>query len=193
MEIPLFPLQTVLFPGGPLALRIFEPRYLGMVARCLKLDEKFGVLTIRTGSETGAAETFATGTLAEIVGWHQDDDGLLGITAIGRGRFRLESRRRQKDGLYLGQIQSLSAEPRVTLPTEYEHIARFLERLLREPGSRYRGVDTNFGDASWVGYRLAEILPLAVDVKQSLLEMEDATARLEQLAPAVERLEAEEG
>ena len=83
MKVPLFPLSTVLYPGGPLPLRIFEPRYLDMISDCLKNDRPFGVLLIRSGSETGPATTYEVGTLARITDWYQGSDGLLGITAVG--------------------------------------------------------------------------------------------------------------
>ena len=88
MEIPLFPLHTVLYPGGPLPLRIFEQRYLDMISRCLKSESLFGVLLIKNGNEAGLAETWNVGTLAKIVDWYQGSDGLLGVTAIGQQRFR---------------------------------------------------------------------------------------------------------
>ena len=83
MQVPLFPLNTVLFPGGPLPLRIFEPRYIDMISERMKADAPFGVLLIREGQEAGAATTFHIGTLARIADWYQGSDGLLGVTAIG--------------------------------------------------------------------------------------------------------------
>jgi uncharacterized protein len=182
-EIPLFPLSSVLFPGGPLALRIFEPRYLDMVANCLKHDQRFGIVAIRRGSEVGAAETYDTGTLAEIVSWYREPEGFLGLTTIGRGRFRIEQSSRRADGLYVGKVSWLPPEPRIELPERYRETAKVLARLLHSLGELYRNLDGDPGDASWVGYRLAEILPLPVADKQALLEMEDPTARLERLAP----------
>ena len=106
IEIPLFPLRTVLFPGGPLPLRIFETRYLDMIGRCMKDERGFGVLAIRdgTGTGSGAAEVHQVGTLASIVDWYQFDDGLLGITVIGQTRFMLHSVRQQPDGLNVGEV-----------------------------------------------------------------------------------------
>ena len=86
MEVPIFPLNTVLFPGGPLPLRIFEPRYIDMVSHCMKTESPFGVLLIREGSEAGQATTFDIGTLARITDLYQGSDGLLGVTAIGEQR-----------------------------------------------------------------------------------------------------------
>jgi Lon protease-like protein len=93
----------VLFPGGPLPLRIFEARYLDMISRCLKTDTPFGVLLIRDGDETGAARTHTVGTLARIVDWYQGSDGLLGVTAAGEQRFRLLDVGIQPDGLNAGR------------------------------------------------------------------------------------------
>ena len=98
--VPLFPLNTVLFPGGPLPLRVFETRYLDMVSRCMKEGEPFGVVLLAEGSEAGAAggvSTLATGTLATIFDWYQGNDGLLGITALGGDRFVLKTASRQRD------------------------------------------------------------------------------------------------
>ena len=114
-ELSLFPLGTVLFPDGPLALRIFEPRYLDMVSACLRNDQPFGVCLIRSGREVGAAASpFAVGTLARIVDWHRSDDGLLGIVALGTRRFRVLETRTQPDQLLVGRLEVID-EPEVAL------------------------------------------------------------------------------
>lgn len=190
-EIALFPLETVLFPGGPLQLRVFEPRYVDMVGRCMKDNLGFGVVAITSGSEVGEAETYDVGTLAEIVSWYQDDQGLLGIEAVGRRRFVIETRTRQSDGLYVGAVRWGAPEARVALPDRYRPSAEFLRTLLPRLGSRYSHVDPDLGDASWVGQRYAEILPLEVKTKQALLEMHDPISRLDALQPLVERLREE--
>src|SRR5690554_6125759 len=110
-DLPLFPLQTVLLPGGRLALRVFEPRYLDMVARCLRETNRFGVVAIRDGAEVGAATTHDYGTSAEIVDWDQGPQGMLGIVAAGREPFRLVASRRQADGLYVGTVEWLDVVP----------------------------------------------------------------------------------
>jgi len=107
-SVPLFPLKTVLFPGGPLPLRIFEPRYLDMVSRCLKDDIQFGVVLIADGQEAASSvSTHAQGTLAKICDWYQESDGLLGIRAEGQERFRLISIEQQDDALNIGNIETL--------------------------------------------------------------------------------------
>ncbi|MFQ5982706.1 MAG: LON peptidase substrate-binding domain-containing protein, partial [Woeseiaceae bacterium] len=178
MKVPLFPLRTVLYPGGPLPLRIFEPRYLDMISDCLKRDAPFGVLLIRSGSETGPAATYEVGTLARITDWYQGSDGLLGVTAIGEQRFRLRSSQRQPDGLNIGEIELLEPESHHSLPEEYKPLAHILAGILDDLGRLYASLDRQYDDAGWVGYRFAEILPITPEQKQSCLEAGDAMARL---------------
>jgi len=182
---PLFPLKTVLFPGGVLPLRIFEPRYVDMIGRCMKEPQKFGVLLIVEGSETGAARTVDVGTLAEIVDWHQDTDGLLGIVALGRERFRLERSSRRPDGLYVGSIEPLPAEERQPLPERHRYLAKLLKQVLPRLGPYAQHLDEDYTDATWVGYRLAEVLPLTLRVRQECLEMDDPLARLDRLSASL--------
>lgn len=180
-RIPLFPLKTVLFPGGVLPLRIFEPRYLDMVGRCMKSRQPFGVLLIVEGSEVGDARTAAIGTLAEIVDWHQEADGVLGVTATGLDRFELKETSMLEDRLYVGRIEVLAAEPRAALPEQYAYLAKLLRQVLPRLGASFQHLTEDYEDATWVGYRLAEVLPLSLEDRQACLEMEDAVARLEKL------------
>jgi hypothetical protein len=163
---------------------VFEPRYLDMVARCLRGTNRFGVVAIRQGAEVGAAETFDVGTTAEIVDWHQDGGGVLGIVAIGREVFRLESTTRQADGLYVGRVSHLPPPTPAALPPAFGHLAELLRKLL-EPLPAYGSTAARYDDAVWVGCRLAEVLPLPLAMKQALLEIEEPLARLERLGAAV--------
>jgi Lon protease-like protein len=183
-ETPLFPLQTVLFPGGPLQLRVFEPRYVDMIGRCLKGVNRFGVLCIEQGSEVGPAETFKIGTLAQIVDWRQEEGGLLGITVIGRERFELIERDRRPDGLYVGRVTLLDPEPEEAVAPEHAALVTLLQRLLAQLPI-YRSIEPRYGDAVWVSHRLAELLPLPLPVKQSMLEQPGGQRRLEQLRGAL--------
>lgn len=178
MDVPLFPLNTVLFPGGPLPLRIFEPRYTDMVSHCMRHDTPFGVLLIRDGKETGPSTTHTVGTLARIVDWYQGSDGLLGITAIGEQRFRLISSRRQDDGLNIGTIEILDSEPVLPLPEEYQEIATILAGVLEDLGRLYESLERRFDDAGWVTARFVEILPIALEEKQRCLEQNNPLERL---------------
>ena len=173
MQIPLFPLNTVLFPGGPLPLRIFEPRYLDMLSRCMKDNAPFGVLLIREGGEVGPATTFEVGTLANVTDWYQGSDGILGVTAIGTQRFRLLSAARQDDGLNIGEVELIADLPSQSLPAEYAPLAKILGHVLDEFGLLYEGLDRHYDDAVWVAYRVIEVLPIALENKQTCLESAD--------------------
>jgi Lon protease-like protein len=186
MQVPLFPLRTVLYPEGPLPLRIFEPRYLDMVSECLKNDRPFGVLLIRAGSETGPAITYSTGTLAKIIDWYQGSDGLLGITAVGQQRFRLLSTERRKNNLDVGRIRILPENKNVPLPEEMKPLAKVLESVLDDLGSLYGAVERRYDDAGWVACRFAEILPIAPEVKQACLELDDPVERLNAVRKLIE-------
>jgi len=181
-EIPLFPLKTVLFPGGPLPLRIFETRYLDMVKRCLREQQGFGVVLIREGEETGAAEFHEVGTIARIVDFHALPDGLLGLMTKGEQRFRVHSHARLHDGLNIGQVNVLEPERPEPLPAEFRALAELLERLWPELGETYASIERRLDDAHWVGFRLAEILPLTPQSRQYCLELESAGERLKLLS-----------
>ena len=181
MQIPLFPLNTVLFPGGPLPLRVFESRYLDMISRCMKEDAPFGVLLIRDGREAGPATTHNVGTLARVTDWYQGSDGLLGITAFGGERFQLSSVERQKDGLNVGEVELLPAVQPMALPDEYQSLRPILESVLNDLGRLYEGLERQYDDAAWVAWRFVEILPIDLEEKQTLLENDDIPACLRRI------------
>jgi uncharacterized protein len=185
-SIALFPLNVVLFPEGPLPLRIFETRYVDMVRTCMREDTRFGVVLIREGSEVGPAETFDVGTLAKVVDFHQLSDGFLGLSCVGEQRFRIQTRSRQADGLNLAQVESLPPEPKVAVPERHARLPELLKTVLPQLGEVYAGITMHLDDAAWVGFRLAEILPIAVPEKQFCLELNDPIQRLDvlkELAP----------
>ena len=182
-SIALFPLNIVLFPGGPLPLRIFETRYVDMVRNCMRGDQRFGVVLIREGSEVGPAETFEVGTTAKIVDFHQLSDGFLGLSCIGEQRFRIESRSRQADGLNVAQIDWIAVEPKIAVPQRHARLAELLKTVLPQLGEVYVGMEMHLSDAAWVGHRLAEILPIDPAEKQFCLELEDPIERLDVLSP----------
>lgn len=180
-EIPLFPLGMVLFPGGPLALRIFETRYVDMVRRCMREEHGFGVVLIREGGEVGPAETCDVGTLAQIVDFHQLPDGLLGLSCVGGRRFRILTRRRQPDGLNLGTVAWFAAEPQLEMPARHAHLAELLRTVLPQLGEPYSSMPMQLDDAAWVSNRIAEILPIGLAEKQFCLELDDPIQRLDTL------------
>ncbi|NCF13806.1 MAG: peptidase S16 [Gammaproteobacteria bacterium] len=178
MQVALFPLNTVLFPGGPLPLRVFEPRYLDMISRCMKEDAPFGVLLIRDGHEAGPATTHHVGTLARVTDWYQGSDGLLGITAIGTERFRLHSAEQLGDGLNVGEVELVPPTQPMALPNEFKALPPILESVLNDLGRLYEGLERKYDDAAWVAWRFIEILPIDLQTKQAVLESDDISACL---------------
>jgi Lon protease-like protein len=190
--IPLFPLNTVLFPHGPLPLRIFETRYVDMVRYCMREQSPFGVVLIRAGSEVGSGavgETSVVGTTARILDFNALPDGLLGITCQGERKFSVAKHWQQEDGLHCADVEFAEPEESVDVPFEYEHLSELLRKVLPALGDLYAHVPKYFSNASWVGCRLAEILPIALSEKQLCLELDDPIARLARLSPLIRKAE----
>ena len=185
-ELPLFPLNTVLFPGGPLPLRIFETRYVDMVSSCMRESAPFGVVLIRAGQEAGEVSSAADiGTSARIIDFNQMPDGLLGIVCTGEQKFRVESRRVQADGLNVSTVTWLPPERSEPLPPELAHLSLLMRRAIPQLGELYQALPQRFDDADWVGMRLAEIMPITPTDRQLCLELDEPLARLELLAPFI--------
>lgn len=179
--MPLFPLDTVLFPGGRLPLRIFEQRYMEMTKACIRDSSPFGVCLIREGREVGAPATpVEVGCLARIGNWDMPQLGLLHVTALGVQRFRILERRVQPDGLAVASIELLQSDVDFEVPENCAGCVRLLERVIEQQGALFEPPH-RLDSASWVSSRLAEILPLPLAAKQELLELGDARARLERL------------
>ena len=186
--LPLFPLQTVLYPDGVLPLRIFETRYIDMVRECMRLEKPFGVVAIREGSETGtAAEPEAVGCIARIVEWDMEAGGLLMIRTQGGLRFRIVASRVLNDNRLEAQVEYLQADP--LLPPSVAHVecAKTLKLItddfaLRE--AKEKDFEFPFAkplrldDAGWVANRWCEILPIPLKARQKLLELDSPEGRL---------------
>lgn len=179
-ELPLFPLQTVLFPGGRLPLRIFEQRYLGMAKACLRDGTPFGVCLIREGREVGEpALPEDVGCTARIAEWDMPQLGLLQVVARGEQRFRIRERRVQADGLALATVELLEEARDAPLDAQGELCARVLRRIVEAAPPGLVEAPARFDSADWVSARLAELLPLSPAARQRLLEMDEARDRLE--------------
>ncbi len=179
-EIPLFPLQTVLFPGGRLPLRIFEQRYMDMAKACLRDGTPFGVCLIREGAEVGEpAVPENLGCTARIVEWDMPQLGLLQVVARGERRFRIRSRRVQADGLALASAELLGEESGAPLDPQSDLCARVLRKIVDAAPAGLVELPPRYESSTWVSARLAELLPLSHASKQRLLEMDDARDRLE--------------
>jgi len=181
-SVALFPLNLVLFPGGLLPLRIFEPRYLRMVSECLRNDRPFAVAAIQDGPEVGGiAETAGTGTLARIIDWHEEEGGLLGLLCEGEQMFSLGEVTAEHDQLLRAQITRQPIPTPSPIPPDLAWMVEFFDDLLRRlgpPFDRYSGIEPS---ADHVAGRLVELLPLPLAEKQALLEVEDAAQRLRRL------------
>lgn len=183
-ELPLFPLQTVYFPGSLLALKVFETRYLDMVSTCMRNARPFGVIGLATGNETKSADGVSlreVGTFAELLDVDSTRPGILELRCAGRQRFRLESSRQQADGLWLGVVTPLPDDPEVPPGPMFEGAVETLRgaiESIESQGAKPFLEPYRFDDAGWVANRWCEILPIDLEGKQLLMEMTDPLARL---------------
>jgi Lon protease-like protein len=183
-DLPLFPLQTVLFPGGLLSLKVFEARYLDLVGSCLRDGKPFGVVALRQGSETGhAAVAFeARGTIAELIDVDSTQANILLVRCRGTQRFDVQARRRQSDGLWIAEALSVPDDETVAPPEAAHDTVRGLANAiatLKSQGSEPFLPPYRFDSAGWVANRWCEILPISLAAKQKLMELPDAQVRLQ--------------
>ena len=180
-DIPLFPLNTVLFPGGRLPLRIFEQRYMDMAKVCLKDGSPFGVCMIREGLEVGdPAIPVGVGTLAKITDWDMPQLGMLHVVALGEKRFRIEERRVEKNGLARANVTLLPDDEDASIPSHCASCVTLVEKAIKQQPAFF-APPLRKESCSWVSSRLTELLPLPLSAKQELLELSDARARLERI------------
>ncbi len=177
MRLPLFPLQSVLFPGGRLALKVFEQRYLELTKACLAQDLPFGICAIKEGREVGALP-YNIGTLARIIEWDMPEPGIFHLRVEGEKRFIIRHLHTEKSRLLVAEAEEVSPEPAQAVPADLRLTAEVIRRIMEDLNGAYWGPERRFDDAAWVGYRLAEALPLKLSTKQNLLEMNDSVARL---------------
>jgi hypothetical protein len=181
-EIPLFPLGSVLFPGGSLPLRIFETRYMDMVKGCLRDNLPFGVCLIAEGEEVGEpAVPYDLGTLATITAWDMPQLGLLNITASGEQRFMIQHRWIEPSGLQKALVEVLPAEASFPLPERFERLLPLIRRVLRELPQNAVAAPHRLDDAVWLAYRFCELLPVPPLSKQELLELDSCDERLDEI------------
>ena len=179
MNISLFPLNTVLYPGGPLPLRVFEPRYLDMVSHSMKTNTPIGVVLIEHGDEVGPApEVYCIGTITEVTYWHKRSDGLLGITLTGKQRFKILESQINENQLMTADIELIENVDAVDIDEESKHLVSILEKILDQLEPPFRTMNRYPDDAEWVSARLIELLPTELEIKQSLLESNNVADRL---------------
>lgn len=187
-RVALFPLQAVLFPGSLLPLRIFETRYMDMAKACLKTGDPFGVCLIREGEEVGApAVPEPVGCLARIADCDMEELGILKVRAEGLARFRVVASEVTAQGLVVADVEPLREELDAPGAPGLAECADFLRKVIPGIGEGRFALPLAYDDARWVGFRLSEILPLRVEVKQRLLELTDAAMRLSVLHQFLQR------
>ena len=197
-SLPLFPLGTVLFPDGVLPLRIFEVRYLDMIGRCHKAGAPFGVVALTQGNEVrqpGASEAFSSvGTLATISDFEAPRPGLMMIRAQGAQRFRITSRDQLKHGLWIADVEGILADMAVPIPDDLKITSTALARLIESleqktdaPQQMPLQRPWKLDDCGWVANRWCELLPLPVQLKQRLMELDNPLVRLELVSDVLSR------
>ena len=193
--MPLFPLGQVLFIGACMPLRIFEPRYVDMVGRCLREDAPFGVVLIRRGADTHIGpdarqpDIFNIGVSARIVDFDQTSTGTLAVKVLGEGKFRIHGTEEQRDHLLVGDVEMLPEERATPLGEDFEWLATLLQDLMQHPlmADRWRD-ELDLEDARAVGWRLSDLLPLPPETKQGLLQMNLPRERLTEIRRLVNKL-----
>lgn len=186
--LPLFPLGTVLFPGGDLKLRLFEPRYIDMVRECLRAGGGFGICLISAGAEAGRpAEFFRLGTSCAITDFETMPDGLLGVNVRGERRFKVDRSEIRADKLCVGEVTFLEQEDAL-LPVSYRGFSDLLKEIAIRYELPFAAGDERFERANWVSERLSELLPFEMPVKQALLEMDNALRRFDYIQALLARM-----
>jgi len=212
VSLPLFPLNTVLFPGGVLPLRIFEVRYLDLIARCRREAAPFGVVCLTKGSEVrqprrqagtdaGASAEFepqefaAVGTLAHLMELESPQSGLMLIRCAGGRRFRLTRQEQLKHGLWVGDAHWLPDDQPVPVPPDLAYVQQTLQQLVQNMQATAKPLDAlplmspyRWDDCGWLANRWCEILPVSPQLKQQFMVLESPLVRLELVADLLERL-----
>lgn len=198
-SLPLFPLETVLFPGGVLALRIFEVRYLDMIGKCHQAGAPFGVVNLQRGSEVrkpfAPTETFhPEGTLATIRRLDVVQPGLMLVHCQGLQRFRITRSECLPRGLWIADVERLSDDPHIDIPEDLSEASVALQRLVQSLRSQLPDGATlpvaepfQFGDCGWVANRWCELLPLPLPLKQRLMTLDSPLVRLELVSDVLDR------
>lgn len=194
--IALFPLKSVLFPGGRLPLQIFEQRYINLVSHALKTDTGFGVCLLKDGDEVAKVgvkqQVHRVGTYAKVVDWDQLPNGLLGVTVEGRHKFLVQECWSEKDQLLMGSVDfcgvDFQGEEPIPVDDEHEVLVGLLQQLVSHPVISKLGMSIDYGDLRQLGWRLSELIPLSLEHKQRLLELQDPHERIRELEALIEAM-----
>ena len=192
-ELPLFPLGTVLFPGGVLPLRIFEPRYLDMIANCMRDSSPFGVVLLKGGGEVmndsrvSKVEFHDVGTEARVFDFSQTEKGILAVVASGERRFVVDRAESTSDGLMIGHVSFLADDRDSEMTGEHGELLKVLTDLMKHPLVQELKLDVDLTKANSVSYRLSDLLPVAPKEKQKLLEIDSGAERLSRLREIIDK------
>lgn len=182
-SLPLFPLHKVLLPGAAMDLRIFERRYLDLVRDCGRSGGGFGVCLILEGNEAGAPATPAAyGVEALIENFDMGEDGLLSLRVRGHRRFHVVRTRVRDNGLVMADVEWLFADEDLEILPEHALLGTLLQTMMEKVGTDVSKLPARvFEHAGWVGWRLAQVLPITPEQRVSLLQEDDVNARLQRL------------
>lgn len=187
--LQLFPLGTTLFPGGRLALKVFEQRYLELAKARIADGQLFGIVTLTGGGEVGAEQTFAkVGTAARVASFDMPQAGIFQLDVVGEDRFEILSSAIGRTGLHRAVVRWIPSEQKVKLPATYAELRELLSQIINRAGAEKFAEPFDLEDSTWVGSRLVEILPLPPSFKQGLLEINDAALRLKTLYQLISRV-----
>ncbi len=195
-DIPLFPLNIVLFPGGRFDLQILERRYIDIFSQCIWTGTGFGICLLKSGDETNGNNlnqtVYNTGTYAKIVDWDQLESGLLGITVEGAVKFVAQDFWKEEDDVLhasveFSDIESTEADV-IPLGDEYTALSELLRNLEDHPLVAGRNLSIDYSDLRQLGWRLSELIPLGIDVRQELLELNDPVERLSKIEKLVSEM-----
>jgi Lon protease-like protein len=194
--IALFPLKSVLFPKGRLPLQIFEQRYIDLIRQSLRSDSGFGICLLKEGEEVARPgvqqQVHKIGTYAQVVDWDQLSNGLLGVTVEGQYKFAVEDCWPEENRLLMARVRGCetdrAGEPIIALGAEHEVLVGLLEQLVSHPVISKLGMDIVYHDLREVGWRLSELIPLSLETKQALLEMQDPHARVREIEHLINRM-----
>ena len=192
-ETPIFPLKSIVLPGGVFPLRIFERRYLDMVRDSIKNDANFCIALVKSEAKNSyISDVYSVASLVKIVDWNQLEDGILGITVEGINLVKINSCQLNSDNLLTGVIENIEQEKEYLIPEKYLLLSKFYKKIY--PGIK-NFIDykrERYSDASWVGFRLTECLPLDLSTKAKLISSENALVRLEKIHEIIHKLYREE-
>ncbi len=192
--IALFPLKSVLFPGGRLPLQIFEQRYINLIRHAMKTDTGFGICLLKDGDEVARQgvrqEVHRVGTYARVVDWDQLPNGLLGVTVEGRHKFVVQECWTEQDQLLMGSVDYCGVdyvgEEPLAVAVEHEVLVGLLEQLVSHPAISQLGMTIDYQDLRQLSWRLSELIPLSLERKQALLELQNTYERIREIEKIID-------